>query len=923
MCWLTNRLYYHFALKAFLLAGAFLFFYLPYQLKSQIPHYQIDTLSGKANDTLSLSHQFITPFSENIYPKRVDASLPKELYRIDYTQGFVIINPSYLKDSVWIIKYRYFPDGLKPKISIRNWKVVKDSVSGKEQIDVIFEDPFNQKESVFWETGEGIRKSGSLSRGLTVGNNRGLSVTSGLRLQLEGDLGDGLKIVGAITDENLPIQSGGTTQQISDFDKIFIKLSKDGYAVTVGDYEVNRKKTRFSNLYRNVQGLRFSFDSKQTKASVSGAVAKGKFHSNSFMGVEGVSGPYRLTGKNLERFFIVLAGSEKVYLNGKLMQRGENQDYIIDYNTAEITFTARNVITNITRIVVDFEYNDRYFNRSLLVADVEQKLLDDKLTLGFSYSRDADNANAPFDNPEAFESARSELRDIGDNTGLATTSGIFELGFDKDELRYERNDTLIDGITYERYFFSNNKETAIYGLLFSFVGEGNGNYTRDRSGINNNVFVWVTPNFDGSPAGDYAPVRTWVLPKLQEVADARISYQVNDKITIFSETALSREDQNRISNIDDEDNVDFANRAGLSIKEVKIGDSLKLSFDLSHQYIGERYNNLDRLYQAEYGRVWNFDEAQERRNEHIGMSRLRLNYQNRLEFEVETGLRNTGPESNAIRQAYSIKSSLPKFLQGNYTFTNISNQDALISRNSKWRRHEGNIFAILGKIQPGVVLWLEDKEESLSDTLGRGSFSFIDIKPYIKTIGSKTLQAELSWNYRFDKELLNGTIREKAKAYTWFAKTSWRPTNRIRLQQTTSYRILEVQDSAFFSTGIQNSRILNTNFQATIAPKKQWIYSNLVYDVNSEQLARQEVRFIEVNPGQGQYVWLDSLFNNDGIQDVEEFQLANNPLIANFIRVIVPTRELFPTSKLSLNANLRWNLKKLISESEQFTQRVC
>ncbi|MEZ4851894.1 MAG: hypothetical protein R3B93_25440 [Bacteroidia bacterium] len=47
----------------------------------------------------------------------------------------------------------------------------------------------------------------------------------------------------------------------------------------------------------------------------------------------------------------------------------------------------------------------------------------------------------------------------------------------------------------------------------------------------------VPPHADGTPAGDYAPVRTWVLPRLHEVIDGRISYQVNKKVRIFSENS--------------------------------------------------------------------------------------------------------------------------------------------------------------------------------------------------------------------------------------------------------------------------------------------------------------------------------------------------------------------------------------------------
>ncbi|MEZ4776070.1 MAG: hypothetical protein R3D00_23035 [Bacteroidia bacterium] len=873
------------------------------------------------DDTLRLTHGFLVPFSEKIVSPSLEV-IASASYQSNYSAGFIILPDSLHAQGPWLVSYRYFKKGLADPVSLRKIRILTDSVSQTQIADVIFENPNGPAPDIFWESQEGIRKSGSLSRGITAGNNRGLSVTSGLRLQIEGDLGDGLKIVGAITDENLPIQPDGTTQQISDFDRVFVQLSKGPVAVTVGDFEVSRKQTHFANIYRNVQGLQVSYKTADTRLSASGAVAKGKFHTNSFMGVDGISGPYRLTGKNRERLFIVLAGSEKVYLNGKLMQRGENLDYIIDYNTAEVTFTARHVITNVTRIVVDFEYNDRYFNRSLVVADMEQDLFNDRLKIGFSYSRDSDNPNAPFDNPEAFENARDTLSQVGDNGGLATTSGIFALGYDDQAVRYARVDTMVDGNSYERYVFSNNPDLAIYGIFFSYVGPGGGFYTQDRSGINDNVFTWVAPDPGGQPQGDYAPVRTWVLPRLLEVADARISFKLSDKITLFSESAMSNEDLNRLSPLNDGDNKDFANRAGISIKDVQLSDSVTLSLDVFHQYVGKRYTNLDRLYQAEYGRIWNFDETGERENENIGMSRLSLNYKNRLEFEVETGIRNTGPGANTFRQMYSVNSRMPRFLNGNYMFTDIDRADDLAAINSRWQRHEGDIFVPLGKIQPGVVIWTESREEKVRDSIRSGSFSFVDLRPYIRTSGTKKLQAELSWNYRFDREWLKGKLLDKSIAQTWLMRTSWNPSPLFRMQQTTSFRNLVVQDTSFYSSGLKNSRLLNTNLQTAVSTKNQLLYANFVYDVNSEQLARQEVRFIEVNPGLGQYVWLDSLFNHDGIQDIEEFQIANNPLIANFIRVVVPTRELFPTTRLSLSGNVRWNFKQVIPASEKVFKEV-
>ncbi|MEM7366996.1 MAG: hypothetical protein AAF587_00275 [Bacteroidota bacterium] len=884
-------------------------------IQAQDVQWQQDSLTGKAGDSLFLDQTFIVPFSDSVYAP-TGQRLASSQYTITYSSGSLIILDSSLTHNRWTVRYRYFGRIPKRELSLRKFRIVQDTARQPDQIDAIFETEEEDQQSLFWKESGRIRKSGSLSRGITVGNNRSLSVNSGLRLQLEGDLGDGLKIVGAITDENIPIQPDGTTQQISDFDKVFIQLSKGPYAVTIGDHEINQKSTRFANFYRNVQGIQVSVNDDKTKAWVSGAVAKGKFHTNTLAGIDGNSGPYRLTGQNGERFFIILAGSEKVYLNGKLMQRGETNDYVIDYNTAEIIFTAKHVITNITRIVVDFEYNDQHYNRSLLAANVEHRMLNDKLNLRLTYGRDADNHNAPFEDPLEYNLIRDSLSLLGDQQEEAITSGIFELGYDGEQLRYEQRDTIIGGRTYEYYVRSTDSLRAIYALEFTFVQAGNGFYD-PLPGFNANVFQWVPPGPDGQPTGSYAPIRRWILPKLLQVVDAQISYQLTDKLLFYSENAISSEDQNRLSSMGDEDNEDLASKTGIRWEHIQLSDSLQMDVDVSYQYIGQKYTNLDRVYQAEYDRKWNLNPNEVRRDEQITAAKVQVRHLRGLELELEGGIRNTGQGRMAQRQVASIRSRWPKALQGQLQWTRILNQNEGEGRSSSWNRYEGDVYAPFRHFRTGMEVWIEDRQEVTGGNTVNGTFSFFDLKPYVRTVQTKRFQLDASFNYRYDKAFLDGQLREKSRAYTAFLQAKYRPSHVLNIQNTSSYRILNILDSTFTSQGLENSRTLNTQFRSTLAPKNRLVYANFVYDVSAEQLAQREIRYIEVNPGQGQYVWLDSLFNNDGIQDVEEFQIANNPLIANFIRVAVPTRELVPTTRLTLSGKITWSLKNVLKKSNK------
>ncbi|MBD3290302.1 hypothetical protein GF337_15970, partial [candidate division KSB1 bacterium] len=509
-------------------------------------------------------------------------------YRMNYIDGLITLNKQLPAGTEVTIHYRIFPYDLEKTYYRRKLIYKGDSVQTIQRQPEQEERSFTQRSS--------LRKSGSIVRGISLGTNQGLKVESGLRMNLSGKITENVEVVAALTDQTTPIQPEGNTQTLNEIDKVFVKLKSDHFNATLGDYYLSFEGSEFGRYNRKLQGAMGTATFENVAVKLSGAVSKGQFTTNRFMGQEGNQGPYQLKGINGEIDIIVLAGTEEVWIDGERMTRGENNDYVIEYSIGQITFTRKRLITAESRIVVDFQYSDLQFRRNMYSAKTTSSFLDDRIKLDFRLIREADNKDNPLDFTLSDENLQ-QLRSSGDNVDSAYVSGVNYVG--QGNGYYTKKDSA--GLRFYEYV---GKDSGDYNIGFSYAGSGNGNY---RSiGFGNYKFV-------GEGNGSYRPVIFLKPAQSHDLADVSLNMKFGRGFSLRSEFAASRLDRNTYSDIDDTDNNGIAHTTSIRFQPEQFsiaGRNLgKLLIDGRMRAVDSRFRYIDRAEEVEKYRKWDSGEV--------------------------------------------------------------------------------------------------------------------------------------------------------------------------------------------------------------------------------------------------------------------------------------------------------------------------
>ncbi|MFC6875675.1 hypothetical protein [Flavobacterium myungsuense] len=815
--------------------------------------------------------------------KVVDTSF----YKINFQKGALLLKENFKsnKDSV-TVQYLKFPDYLTKQYSIYDDSRVVDNDTNEKNLYRVSNDAF-QKFIPF----DGLNTSGSITRGITIGNNQNAVVNSNLDLQITGKISDKVSLRASIQDSNIPLQNGGYSQKLDEFDQIFIELFSEKWLVRAGDLFMENRKSSFLNFNKKVQGLssNFSFGTPENKTNIfaSAALVRGQYTKSNFVGQEGNQGPYKLRGANGELFVLVISGSERVFVNGILLKRGENNDYTIDYNAGEVTFTSLFPINSEMRIAIEYQYSDRNYTRFVTYFGATHEK--ENWNIGAYVYSENDVKNQPLQQELSTEQAQI-LGNAGDNPDLMTAPSAVNESYSENRILYEKGTQ--NG--QEIFEYSDNPSAVLYNVRFSFVGNGLGNYTISNAAAVGKIYSYIAP-INNVKQGSYEPITRLVAPTKIQIATIMGAYNPSEKSAIDFELGMSNNDLNLFSSEDDRNNKGLAGK--INAKKRLFTGKWEVDAFANFQFVQQDFRTIERLFTIEFNRDWNLTTVVG--NQSLLISGLNFNLPKKGLFTYQIEKLDFTKSFSGSRHN---SNALFKFKNWN-----IQNQGSFLNSNStlsdsKFIRNQAQTRCHFKKNWVGASLRLEDNKEQIKATNQFSALSqkFIEYGTFLGRGDSTKVYTEIGYLHRQNDSLQSGFLKRVNTSQSYYLKSKLIQNERSDLAVFVNYRNLKYVDVLRDNEPSLNSRILYSSRFF-----KQLLQTTTAFETASGTIPQQEFTYLEVEPGQGVYTWND--YNSNGIQELQEFEVAPFPDQAKYVRVFLPNQVFLKTHQNKFSATVTFN----------------
>ena len=442
-----------------------------------------------------------------------------------------------------------------------------------------------------------IRRSGSITRGIRINENGSGDAVSGLNLELSGRPNPDLFIKAVVDDRDIQVSSTGESARISQLDKLLFQIKTSHLSAEMGDLDLHWDSGKYGDLSGRLKGASLSMEYPSISGSLVGASKNNTFHVVTINGRDGDQGPYELSDKSNRRGVTVVAGSEKVFVDGKELKRGTRIGYTINYRNGQIMFNPSVPINSHTRIEVEYEYSDVSYEKDLYAANVK---FPGRMSNSFSVETTTAIERSNSDRVTGFEwndKWKEAVKNAGDDQRLSKSSGVDSVGVNKGD--YVWQDSLGQQILLFSLPDSIGRPTGY--LNASFVEDSSGAYDRFFEALLQTFYyIWV-----GEGEGHYSPYLYLPLPESVNSNNLLMNYK-KDNLSISSEIAISQWDKNTLSTLDDADNIGTALQFKASYGADKL-DGLSISTSVRHEE--SQFRTLNRKNRIDHNYQWDLHET--------------------------------------------------------------------------------------------------------------------------------------------------------------------------------------------------------------------------------------------------------------------------------------------------------------------------
>lgn len=803
-------------------------------------------------------------------------------YKIDFIKAQLIINSK--KHKSITVEYFIFPDFVTKVYKQFDEKIIVPDTKNTQKLYSLTTNK-NTKRTLFFNE---LETKGNITRGVTIGNNQNSVVNSSLDLTIKGNLSKDVTIKANIFDTNIPLQNNGYSQNITDFDRIFIEFEHKKWRVKAGDLDLKNTTSYFMPFTKKVSGLEVEAKiSDSFNAVASGAIVRGKFGAYDFIGKEGNQGPYKIIGVNNETFIIIVADSEFLYINGRLLNRGKDKDYTIDYNTSEIIFSTTFPVTNDMRFHLEYQFSDTNYTRFITYEEANYKT--DNLEVNGYFYNENDAKNQPIQQ-NLTNTQKQILANAGNDFSKMFSNSAYEDVYSDSRILYKKQ---LVGST-ETFEYSTDKNDELYNVAFTFIGVNKGDYSLDRTIAIGNIYIYAGVNL-----GNYNPIIRLVAPSKYQVMAFNSTY-TSKKTSVFGEIAISNNDANLFSSIDDSQNSGAATK--VNWKQLFIDSDWKFSTDLGYEYVHQNFATEQRFTNVEFNRDWNIINLTGNRN--LFNLLFKLNNK-KSSYDYGINLMSYAANYSGIKHDFKSEVQLKKtILSANISL--LKNTTPIES--NTFFRAKGKIEHSLNSVWIGGFIHTETNEKKLktSQKFTNLSHRFKEYEIYVGLGDSTKVHSKIGFNYRENDSIRNNAFTKINSRKTFYINSRLIQNSITNLSVFANYRITN-------NTFLDNVKALNSRITYRQKLFNNFINIHTIYETSSGNIPRQEYLYIETEPGQGYYTWID--YNNNGIKEFNEFEIAIYKDQAAYLRVALPNLNFINTQRAKLTQVFtinpsQWSTKK-------------